>query len=331
LAAFSEAPILLLSKPVTAESLGLHRADVAQAVEAGAKCVIVDVDDVGVLDSQVIATLIIMLREARERGASVALRAGRKSILETLHTTALDRVFTIVTPGGVAPPPKTAPAKPRRRFVATLAAAFLAAAFAVPVGAASEKDQASAIVANIAARNPEMRTYEAQVHVDFQLRSFPYIAQHLEGTTYFKRPDNFEVVFKKIPSYAKGFDKLYADIDDPTSWTQRFTMSVVREQEVSGHKDVVLRLVQKVRGMIDHQDVAVNPAAWHIDWMEWHYYDGGTIAMSQEYQAVGGFEVLAKQHATIRIPFVHAAAEASYTDYRTNVAIEDAVFTKDKR
>ena len=65
--------------------------------------------------------------------------------------------------------------------------------------------------------------------------------------------------------------------------------------------------------------------------MEWHYYNGGVISMSQEYQSVAGFMVLAKQHATIHIPFVHAAAEATYGDYRTNVAIDDSIFTREKR
>jgi hypothetical protein len=64
--------------------------------------------------------------------------------------------------------------------------------------------------------------------------------------------------------------------------------------------------------------------------MEWHYYNGGTIAMSQDYAEVGGFSVIAAQHATIRIPYVHAAADATYRDYKTNVAIDDSVFTRDR-
>jgi hypothetical protein len=82
--------------------------------------------------------------------------------------------------------------------------------------------------------------------------------------------------------------------------------------------------------MIDHEDVAIDPAAQHIDGMEWHYYNGGVIQMTQHYQHVGGFEVLAKQHAVILIPFVHAAADAAYSDYKTNVAIDDSVFSRDK-
>lgn len=217
----------------------------------------------------------------------------------------------------------------------SVAAAFAASIFALGsllgarAGAAGEPAPDD-LVRNVIAQNAEMRSYQAQVSVDVHLRSFPYVSQHLDGTTYFKRPDNFEVIFQRVPSYAKGFDKLYSDVDDPTSWNKRFDLSFAGEKSVDGHHDYVVRLVQKVRGMIDHQEVAIDPATWRIDKMVWYYYNGGEVTMSQEYQHVGSFTVLAKQHATIRIPFVHAAAEATYSNYKTNVAIDDSVFTREK-
>jgi predicted small secreted protein len=160
------------------------------------------------------------------------------------------------------------------------------------------------------------------------LKSFPYFAQHLYGTTYFKRPDNFEVVFDRVPSYAKGFEKLYSDIGDPTNWHKRFQIVRAGERIVDGHRDIVLRLTLVQRGMIDHEYVMVDPVKWHIDQMEWSYYNGGLISMTQDFRQEGEFMILAAQHATIRIPHISAAAEASYRDYHTNVAIDDAVFTK---
>jgi hypothetical protein len=223
------------------------------------------------------------------------------------------------------------PAEGSRRCVSAFAGALLAAGatLATPGGAEPENDPA-ALVERITGQNAGMHSYEARVSVDLQMRNFPYVSAHLDGTTYFKRPDNFEVVFERVPSYAKGFDRLYSDIGDPSSWQRRFTMSKAGETSIDGHRDVVVRLVQKVRGMIDHEDVAIDPVADRIDNMAWHYYNGGVISMSQEYQTVGRFNVLAKQHATIRIPYVHASAEATYTDYHTNVAIDDAVFTKEQ-
>jgi anti-anti-sigma factor len=88
-----------ISKPVSPESLQALRAEVVRALDAGAGSISIDVDDVGVLDSVLISALISILREARERGASVALGATRKNILDTLQITALDKVFKIVSSG----------------------------------------------------------------------------------------------------------------------------------------------------------------------------------------------------------------------------------------
>ncbi len=321
-----------LLPPLTPDGLAILRGDVKRALAEGERRVAIDVDALPVLDTSVIKFLITVLRDARQQDGAVVLRAGRPAILETLHVTALDKLFSIEAP--LAPAPAAPrPALPVKRKHGRVLAVVLGIVFGVIAGRASAATEPAPreIVSNIIAQNADMQSYQAQVAVDVHLRSFPYVSQHLDGTTYFKRPDNYEVVFDSVPSYAKGFDKIYSDIGDPTSWERRFDLSLAGSRSVGDHRDLVLRLVQKVRGMIDHEDVAIDPSTWRIDEMDWHYYNGGVIAMSQEYQSVGGFTVLAKQHATIHIPFVHAAAEATYGEYRTNVAINDDVFTREKR
>jgi anti-anti-sigma regulatory factor len=330
---FSETPVFRLSKPATPETLELLRASVERSLEDGVRSMIVDIDDLIVLDAPVISSLIGLLRTVRAGGALVSLRASRTSILDTLRLTALDKVFTVVTVAPAAQPVAKAPAAKRgfgRRVASLIALGALGAFALAPAGRASASDATATperLISAVIAQNAYVSSYRAHVSVDFKLRSFPYLTQHLDGTTYYKKPDNFEVVFNNVPSYAKGFDKLYSDIDDPSSWARRFDLSLVGEKKFGDHSDVVIRLVQKVRGMIDHEDVAIDPERSHIDAMEWYYYNGGTIAMTQEFARIGSCDVLAKQHATIHIPFVHAAADASYTNYETGIAIDDAVFT----
>ena len=112
--------VFSLSKPVNAESLAALRAAAAAATGAGVRQVALDIDEVGVLDSNVIATLIMILREAREQGGEVVLMASRKGILDTLRITALDKIFAISAPLGLPvttlPPVKLR--RPRRRLAA---------------------------------------------------------------------------------------------------------------------------------------------------------------------------------------------------------------------
>ena len=326
----SDAQLFSLSKPNTPESLLDLRAAVERAIAAGARSFVIDVDDLVVLDAPVISALIGLLRSVRESGASIALRASRTNILDTLRITALDKVFTIVVsePGPALAPKNLVAPKRRARHVAALAIASAISLLGGRPAFATAPETPQTLIANVIAQDADVSSYRAHVSVDFRLRSFPYISQHLDGTTYYKRPDNFEVVFSNVPSYAKGFDKLYSDIDDPSSWDRRFAMSLVGQRKVAGHDDIVIRLVQKVRGMIDHEDVAIDPERSHIDSMEWYYYNGGVITMSQVFERIGEHDVLAAQHATIRIPFVHAAADAAYTQYETGIPIDDAIFKR---
>ncbi len=127
------------------------------------------------------------------------------------------------------------------------------------------------------------------MHVDLRMTSFPFIRQHLDGTTYYKRPSNYEVVFDKVPPLAKGFDKMFADVGDPSSWEKRFVVTYEGERDYNGRKDIELRLVQRVRGMIDHETVLVDPATWSIDSIRYDYYNGGHITMTQTFREVGGY------------------------------------------
>lgn|GEM_PF-3021039 len=118
------APTFTLQRPLTPDVLRTLRSDAARAVEGGASHLAIDVNEVGILDSAVISTLIAVLRDARARGASVELRAERQSILDTLRITALDKIFTICAPVAsavlAAPPPAKRPR--RSRLLASIGA-----------------------------------------------------------------------------------------------------------------------------------------------------------------------------------------------------------------
>lgn len=132
---------LVLRKPVTPERLTVLRADAGRALDEGAHGLAVDVEDVAVLDSQIIAALIAILREVRERGASMQLRAHRQSLLDTLRITGLDRVFTVTEPGAnsarVAAVPRTGARARAGRLVASLATGAFAATSLLGVSGAA--------------------------------------------------------------------------------------------------------------------------------------------------------------------------------------------------
>jgi hypothetical protein len=200
------------------------------------------------------------------------------------------------------------------------------------MGVARAQDSTSAaraVIEHIEQRNPALQSFQARVHVDVHMLTFPWLSPKLEGTTYYKRPDNYEVVFDRVPTYAKGFNKLFGDIGDPAAWQKESNIEYAGVQNVDGRPLIALRMTKKIRSDQIKDTVAyVDPATYQVARMDWHYVNGGSITMTQTYKKQGSYDVIATQRADIRIPRVHAVANATYGEYQTNVAVDDSVFTK---
>jgi hypothetical protein len=206
---------------------------------------------------------------------------------------------------------------------ALILAGLALGAFAPPVGA----DDANAVIAKMTQRNAALSSYRTRVHVDVHMQSFPFLSPTLDGTSYYKRPDRYEIVFDRVPGYAKGFSRLFNDVGDPGSWGKLNDIAIDGQRELNGRPMIVLRLTKKIHSDILAYALAfVDAQSYTLPQMEWHYTSGGVVTMTQTYRQEGAFWLISTQHATIRIPYVHAVADASYAPYQTNVPVDSQVF-----
>jgi hypothetical protein len=207
-------------------------------------------------------------------------------------------------------------------------AIFALIAFTLGAAPASSDRDASGIVHKMLARNPALGSYRSRVHVDLRMTNFPFLAPKLDGTSYFRRPDNYEVVFDRVPGYAKGFSKMFNDVADPGAWAKDSNITYDGVGTAVGRPMLVLRITPKVRSDILAYTLAfVDPQNYTLPRMEWHYVSGGLIVMTQAYRDEGTYSLIGAQHVTIDIPHVHAVGDATYASYQTNVAVDAAVFT----
>ncbi len=215
----------------------------------------------------------------------------------------------------------------RRHILGGLAAAALLCSLTPAVGQQQQSGDAHTIIQRIMERNPSLHSFQARVHVDVRMLNFPFISPKLDGTSYFKRPNDYEVIFDRIPGYAKGFKKMFADIGDPAAWERESNVVYDGERSLNARPVLALRMTKKIHSTIlDHAIAYVDATSYEILQMEWHYSSGGTIVMTQVYKNEGSYTVIATQHADIQIPHVHAVADATYRQYQTNVGINEAVF-----
>lgn len=206
-----------------------------------------------------------------------------------------------------------------------VAALFAVAAPSVP---ALPRD-AHGVIVRMIASNPALISYRARVHVGVHMLNFPYLSPQLDGTSYYKRPASYEVVFDSVPFYMRGFSKLFADMGQPGSWERDQNVALLGMRVESGEPLLLLRMTKKIHSdILDHTDAYVDARTYRLVRMEWYYRSGGTIVMTQSYRTANGFTVPATQHATVNIPHVHAVGDAVYDDYQVNVVVDDTVFTK---
>lgn len=209
------------------------------------------------------------------------------------------------------------------RWVAGVAlAAIVALALPGTARAGADLPTAHEVLERMLDMNPSLHSYRARVHVDIRMLSFPFLAPKLDGTSYYRRPDTYEVVFDSVPGYAKGFERLFNDIGDPLAWEKDQNVVTSGEVLLGDRPTLVLRLTKKIHSTIlDHTLAYVDAASFALVRMEWYYTSGGKITMTQQYGKQGSYWVPTSQHADIDIPHVRAVADAQYGSYETNVAI----------
>ena len=186
---------------------------------------------------------------------------------------------------------------------------------------------AAAIVDKMLDRNPGLTSYRARVHVTTHMLSFPFLSPTLDGTTYYKRPSKFVVVFDRVPAYAAGFSKIFNNVGDPGAWSKDNVVSYAGTRVWSGRPVYILTVApRQYSDILAYAHAIVDPATWELVEMTWHYRNGGTISMRQWYRRENGYDVLAEQSAEINFR-VRASSHATYGKYQMNVPIKDSVFT----
>ncbi|MBV9056549.1 MAG: hypothetical protein JO351_07925 [Candidatus Eremiobacteraeota bacterium] len=208
------------------------------------------------------------------------------------------------------------------KLISLVAALSVMGAMPAPSLVSVMSPDAAAVVDRMADRNPTLQSYRTRVHVDIRMLNFPFLAPKLDGTSYYKRPDTYVVVFDRMPGYARGFQRLFDDVGSPRAWEKTENISLAGTAVIGGRPMIVLRLTKKIHSdILDHTLAYVDAASYALMRMEWYYTSGGKISMAQQYRSEGAYSVLSQQHGIIDIPHVRAVADATYGAYETNVPL----------
>src|SRR3984885_10108414 len=119
----------------------------------------------------------------------------------------------------------------------TLALALIAGS--VPADAPSPAG--SAVYARMQRVNADLKSYQADFHVDVTTHGFPFISPSLDGKAYFEQPDKNAVVFDSVPALASQFKKVYPQLEPPAQWPTVYDVTPLADDGTASQ----FRLVRK--------------------------------------------------------------------------------------
>jgi hypothetical protein len=184
----------------------------------------------------------------------------------------------------------------------------LAAALAL-LAEAPPPDDVARIFAATGAHTADVRSYTFNVHVDFALKTFPYVAFHLEGEGKYERPNLYSVYFKHVPWFVKGFNAVKMDAMEPVTWPKTYD---VVDVEHAGSR-ALIEMKDKTDGHVKGVHAEIDDDG--LREVQWSYVNGGVITVHVNPMHVNGIPLPQTESADIQVPGYRIAAHASFDDY----------------
>ena len=177
-------------------------------------------------------------------------------------------------------------------------------------GPAAHAEEAAHLFALSGQRTAPVQSYTSKLHVDFALRSFPYLRFHVDGHIEYKRPNLYSVHFDHVPWFGKGFENMKMDPLEPQTWPEHYDVASIAhegERTLVEMRDKVAGNVKAIHAELDGDGLRR---------IQWHYVNGGRIDVHVNPVVMDGIPVPATEDADIKLPAYHVEAHATFTDYK---------------
>lgn len=171
-------------------------------------------------------------------------------------------------------------------------------------------NEATRVFAATGARTSTVRSYTSALHVDFALRSFPYLKFHLEGHTAWEKPNLYSVHFDHVPWFGKGFEHMRADALEPQTWPEHYDITTLTREGDRTFVEMRDKIAGNIKGV--HAELDGDGLRRIV----WTYVNGGTIDVQITPRVVNGVPLPAEESADIKLPAYHVTARATFSDYK---------------
>lgn len=189
-----------------------------------------------------------------------------------------------------------------------------------------------AILRRAATANGALQSFSVPVHFDVWIHKLLSFRVGVDGTNYFRAPDEEALVVTRTPPLIGGaFRGDYTNLVTlPQVWPGRY--KVERVAVVARDDQQLFELFARPRAAdgVDHVVFDITRAGFDPVAASWFYHDGSTIKVTIVNAPVGEYMLPSTEKIEVSMPGNHFEATAHYGRYSLNAGVPGSVFTAAK-
>ncbi len=176
------------------------------------------------------------------------------------------------------------------------------------------------------AMNRDVRSSIADIEVHTKVKSFPPMSLTFRGHSYFKAPDRQRVVFDNVPGMIEGMVKDSPSIAPAALWPQHYHVTV---EKLGGGLRTFHLTALSAADPISAANVTADAKSGLMSRVSFVGRNGSTVSNDLTYMPLGKHMVVATQSGSAAGKGYKADVTTTFSNYRLNAAVDDAVFTKE--
>lgn len=209
---------------------------------------------------------------------------------------------------------------------------LLTLALASLLGNVAEPANGDAILRRAAAANGSLQSFTVPVHFDVDVHKVISMKVGVDGTNYFKAPDQEALVVTKTPPLIGGAFKGSYDnlVTLPQVWPSHYRVTTVKMVQRNGQAVYELLGRPRVPEAVDHVVFDIARSGLQPVAASWYYHDGSTVQIGISNDRVGRYTLPREESIVVSMPQNHFEATAHYGQYALNAPVPESVFTSTK-
>ena len=183
------------------------------------------------------------------------------------------------------------------------------------------------VLAGIQSYWKDLKSYQVPVAMSGSVKvSFISVPFQMDGTEYYRAPDQQALRMNNVPSLAKGFENTVSSMGTPETWPLNYTIVLHGTQQYRHHAAYVLIGTPKNGGNVKTITMLVNAKSYSIETVNFAYNNGATLNLEFNHKNKSPYHLPQWVALTAKFPQYSGTATIHYGTYQVNVPIPDSVF-----